>query len=61
MHTIVEEHDIVSGPNSSQEESSFTSLGNSQDLYRVFVPPTHVFVHRVQSPQEQQSLFSKRK
>jgi len=47
VHKIVVEHDIVSDPNPGQGEPSFTGVGLLQDLYRVLVPPTHVFVSGV--------------
>ena len=61
MHKIVVEHGTVSGPNPGQGESPFTGVGLLQDLFRVLVPPTHVFVHGVQLPHQPQFPFTKRK
>ena len=39
------EHEPVSLCNPGQGEPPFTGDGLSQALYRVLVPPSHVFVH----------------
>jgi hypothetical protein len=44
VHMIVVEHDAISDPNSRQGESPFAGTGLSQVIYRVLVPPIHVFV-----------------
>jgi hypothetical protein len=58
---IVVEHDAISDPNSRQGESPFAGTGLSQVIYRVLVPPTHVFVHGFQLPHEPQFPFTNRK
>ena len=39
------EHEPVSVSNPRQGKPPFTGDGLSQALYRLLVPPTHVFVH----------------
>ena len=61
VHKIVVEQAILSDPDPGQGEPPFTGVGLLQDLCRVLVPPTHVFVHGVQLPHEPQFPFTKRK
>ena len=61
VHKIVVEHDTVSDSNPGQGEPSFTGVGLLQNLFRVLVPPKHVFVHGVQLPHEPQLPFTKSK
>ena len=58
---MVVEHGPVSLSNPRQGEPPFTGDGLSQALYRVLVPPAHVFVHWVQSPHKLQFPFTNRK
>ena len=52
---------LVSDPNPGQGEPPFTGVGLLQDIFRVLVPRTHVFVHRVQLPHQSQFPFTNRK
>ena len=55
------EHEPVSLSNPRQGEPPFTGDGLSQALFRVLVPPKHVFVQGVQLPQKLQFPFTNRK
>jgi hypothetical protein len=55
------EHEPVSFSNPRKEEPPFTGDGLSQVLFRVLVPPTHVFVQGVQLPHKLQFPFTNRK
>ena len=61
VHKIAEEHAILSDHDPGQGEPPFTGVGLLQDLYRVLVPPTHVFLHEIHIPHELQFPFTKGK